>query len=170
MGKLARRLSEYGLSAPESETPEERFERERLERRIAEEAGPVKVYPVIEEWLPEQGRKGDMTVGLRKSGLFIGRAVMKEALKAAGEDCRRCRFWWNHLDKSLTIELTPDGPWAVNFQQARKQGESSLSPGKTGGRTIPERIREQGIENGSYPARVEGARIIVEFGKGRVAK
>src|SRR5690606_5497155 len=165
-----RSWAEYGLAHYESETPEERFERERLKKRIAEEAGPVKTYQAIEEWLPEQGRKGDMTVGLRKSGLFIGRAVMKEALKAAGEDCRRCRLRWNHLDKSLTIELTPDGPWIVNFKHARKPGESNVSPGKTGGNTIPARIRAQGIENGSYPARVEGNRIIVEFGKGRVAK
>ena len=166
MGKLARRLSEYGLSAPESETPEERFERERLERRIAEEAGPVKTYKMIEEWLPETGRKGTMTVSLRKTGLFIARAVMRKVFETAPQDCRRCRFHWNHLTGELIIEVTPDGPWFISFQGG-EPNQRKLSPAKAGGTTIPARLRAQGIGEGSYPARVEGNRIIVSFGGGQ---
>ncbi len=169
MGKLARRLSEYGLSAPESETPEERFERERLERRIAEEAGPVKVYKMVEEWLPESGSKGTMTVSLRKTGLFIGRAVMRKVFETAPKDCRRCRFHWNHLTGELNIEVTPEGPWHITFHGGDHK-RPRVSPARAGGSTIPERLRAQGIGEGRYPARVEGNRIIVEFGKGRVAK
>src|SRR5690606_26718921 len=77
MGKLARRLSEYGLSTPESETPEERFERERLEKRIAEEAGPVRTFKAVEELVPEKGRRGTMGVSIRKHGMYLLAAVTR---------------------------------------------------------------------------------------------
>jgi len=161
-----RSWAEYGLAYYDNETPEERIERERLERRIAEEAGPVKTYKMIEEWLPETGRKGTMTVSLRKTGLFIGRAVMRKVFETAPEDCRRCRFHWNHLTRELTIEVTPDGPWFITFQGGNHK-RSNVSPAKAGGNTIPARLRAQGIGEGSYPAKVEGNRIIVAFGGGQ---
>jgi len=125
-------------------------------------SGPVKTYKMVEEWLPETGRKGTMTVSLRKSGLFIGRAVMRKVFETAPKDCRRCRFHWNHLTRELIIEVTPDGPWFITFQGGESK-QPNLSPAKTGGNTIPARLRAQGIGEGSYSARVEGNRIIVSF-------
>src|SRR5690606_26876694 len=156
MGKLARRLSEYGLSTPESETPEERFERERLEKRIREEAGPVRTFRVVEELVPERGRRGTMGVSIRKHGMYLLAAVTRHLDVSQP----RIRLKMDWIKKQMTIEFDPAGPWKVTFHG---NDRSRYLIGKLGCKSVRERLEEEGIGLGTYHAEVldGGKRVVV---------
>ena len=160
MGKLARRLSEYGLSTPESETPEERFERERLEKRIREEAGPVRTFRVVEELVPERGRRGTMGVSIRKHGMYLLAAVTRHLDVSQP----RIRLKMDWIKKQMTIEFDPAGPWKVTFHG---NSRSKYLIGKLGCKSVRERLEEEGIGLGTDHAEVldGGKRVVVDFNK-----
>lgn len=161
MGKLARMLSEYGLSAPESETPEERFERERLKKRIREEAGPVRTFKAVEELLPEKGRRGTMGVSIRKHGMYLLAAVTRHLDVSQP----RIRLKMDWIKKQMTIEFDPAGPWKVTFHSNAPGSRYPI--GKFGSKSVRDRLEEEGIGPGTYHAEVldGGKRVVVDFNK-----
>lgn len=161
MGKLARMLSEYGLSAPESETPEERFERERLKKRIREEAGPVRTFKAVEELVPEKGRRGTMGVSIRKHGMYLLAAVTRH-LDISQPRMRMTMDW---INKMMIIEFDPKGPWKVTFHSNAPGSRYPI--GKFGSKAVRDRLAEEGIGHGTYHAEVldGGKRVVVDFNK-----
>lgn len=159
--KLRKSWVDYGLSHYDNETPEMRAERKKLEKRIAEESGPVRTFSAVEELVPEQGRRGTKGVSLRKHGLYILTAITQHLDRTQP----KMRIMMNWITKQMTIEFDPAGPWKVTYHDAGRGAKNVL--GKFGSRRVRDRLADEGIALGTYHAEVKdgGKKVVVDFTK-----
>jgi len=124
-------------------TPEEK---RTLKRRIEEEAGPVKTYPIIEWFDREKAPKERMTVSVGKKAVMLN----KLALEAIG-GARTVRLGWDNLKDGLVI--APADPDDASAYTVNKAGQITS-------RSLVKRVAER-LPHGRYFPVLEDSRLFV---------